>query len=303
MILIITHKEDYTVDYIVNILNERKIDYYRFNCEDIFKSKFIVSNDLLPKIHGKSNFKSVWFRRTKLPDLSVIPFHERNYLLNEFDSLLKNLFALIDAKWISEPYQIYKAENKLYQLKLAKEIGFNVPNTIVTNSHREIKDFYNQNSCQIIVKPLSQSIINNENNSLEHIFTNLIDKNHIENLSNFDITPCIFQQYVEKDFELRITVVGEKIFVAGVNSQTDEVAKIDWRKGELKFYASEIPANISSMCIELVKKLDLKFGAIDIIKDKKGNFVFLEINPNGQWVWIENETGLKISEALIEELL
>lgn len=303
MILIITHKEDYTVDYIINKLNEREIDYYRLNCEDIFHNHFVVGNDFLPKIKGKSKFKSVWFRRTKLPDLSEISFNERNYLLNEFDSILKNLFALIDTKWISEPYHIYKAENKLYQLKLAKEVGFNVPNTIVTNSHNEINDFYEQNSSQIIVKPLSQSIIHNENNSLEHIFTNLVDKAHIDNLSDFDLTPCIFQQYVDKDIELRITVVGEKIFVAGVNSQTDEVTKVDWRKGELKFYETEIPINIRTMCIELVKKLDLKFGAIDIIKDKKGNFIFLEINPNGQWVWIENETGLKISEALIDELL
>jgi len=303
MILIITHKEDYTVDYVVNELNERKIDYYRLNCEDIFKNDLVIGNDLYPKINNKAHFKSVWFRRTRLPDLSGVSFHERNYLLNEFDSLLKNLFTLIDAKWISEPYHIYKAENKLYQLKLAKKIGFNVPNTILSNSHTEINDFYNKNSSQIIVKPLSQSIIYNDNNFLEHIFTNLVDKTHIDNLINFDLTPCIFQQHIEKDIELRITVIGEKIFIAGVNSQIDEVTQIDWRKGELKFYETEIPKHIKTMCIELVKKLNLKFGAIDMIKDKNGNFIFLEINPNGQWVWIENETGLKISEALIAELL
>jgi hypothetical protein len=96
---------------------------------------------------------------------------------------------------------------------------------------------------------------------------------------------------------------GEMVFVAGINSQTNEISKIDWRRGELKFYETIIPQNIETMCIALVKKLNLRFGAIDMIKDKNGNFVFLEINPNGQWVWIENETGLKISEALIDELL
>jgi glutathione synthase/RimK-type ligase-like ATP-grasp enzyme len=131
----------------------------------------------------------------------------------------------------------------------------------------------------------------------------LVDRIHIEKLNDFDITPCIFQELVEKDIELRITVIGEKVFVAGINSQTNEISKIDWRRGELKFYETIIPQNIETMCIALVKKLNLRFGAIDMIKDKNGNFVFLEINPNGQWVWIENETGLKISEALIDELL
>ncbi|MCT4013975.1 hypothetical protein HZQ24_16685 [Elizabethkingia anophelis] len=303
MILIITHKEDYTVDYIINKLNKRGIEYYRLNCEDVFQHNFLIKNDFIPEINKKSNFKSVWFRRTKLPNLSNVSSYERHYLLNEFDSFLKNLFTTIDAKWVSDPYHIYKAENKLYQLRLARELGFQIPNTLITNSPIEIINFYNDNSGKIIVKPLSQSIISNENNNLEHIFTNLVDRIHIEKLNDFDITPCIFQELVEKDIELRITIIGEKIFVAGINSQTNEISKIDWRRGELKFYETIIPQKIETMCIALVKKLNLRFGAIDMIKDKNGNFIFLEINPNGQWVWIENETGLKISEALIEELL
>ncbi|WP_223560131.1 hypothetical protein [Chryseobacterium lathyri] len=302
-ILIITHKEDYTADYVVNILNQRGICYYRLNCEDVFKKDFTIESDLFPKIDGKRKFKSVWFRRTKLPELPNTSLYEKNYLYNEFDTLLKNLFVLIDAKWISEPYNIYKAENKLYQLKLAKKIGFQTPNTLVTNSKLDIVNFFYQNSNKLIVKPLSQSIINNENNSLEHIFTNLVNEEHIENLNNFDLTPCIFQQYIEKEVELRITVIGENIFIAGVYSQTDEMSKVDWRKGHLKFHTTTIPKNVEKMCLELVKELNIKFGAIDMIKDKNGNYIFIEINPNGQWVWIENETGLDISNALIDELL
>ena len=71
---------------------------------------------------------------------------------------------------------------------------------------------------------------------------------------------------------------------------------------KLKFQQTEIPKSIELKCIELVKRLELKFGAIDLIKDKNDNFVFLEINPNGQWAWIEMDTGLQISDAIIAEL-
>ena len=81
------------------------------------------------------------------------------------------------------------------------------------------------------------------------------------------------------------------------------MSKTDWRKGNLKFYKSSLPEDISMKCVQLVKELNLSFGAIDIIKNIKGEYFFLEINPNGQWVWIENETKLKISHELIKQLI
>ena len=98
-------------------------------------------------------------------------------------------------------------------------------------------------------------------------------------------------------------MVGQNVFSAGVNSQTRESTKTDWRKEKLEFFIEDIPVEIKEKCILLVKNLNLKFGAIDLIKDKNGNYIFLEINPNGQWAWIENETGLKISDSIINELL
>lgn len=302
MILIITHKEDYTSDFIINKLNQRKIKYKRLNCEDLLKSNFNFDNDLNFSIDGVKSFKSVWFRRTKLPDIKVSNPHEKIYLLNEYETLLKNLFSTIDAKWFSNPFNIYKAENKLYQLKIAKNIGFKIPNTLITNSKESLKEFYYSNSKKIIIKPLSQSKLNC-NGETEFIFTNDLKKEHIETLEKYELTPCIYQEKIEKNIELRITVVGEKVFSSGVNSQLFENTRTDWRKGKQEFFKEEIPKDIEEKCKLIVKKLGLQFGAIDLIKDTNGNYIFLEINPNGQWVWIENETGLKISDSIINELI
>lgn len=302
MILIITHKEDYTSDYIINKLNQRKIKYERLNCEDLIKSNFTINENLDLVFQGKKKFKSVWFRRTKLPNIDNININERAFLLNGYESLLKNLFCIIDAKWLSDPYSVYKAENKLYQLKIANKLGFITPNTLVTNSKDTLKKFYLNNSKNIILKPLSQSKIN-FGNETKHIFTNVLKEEHINNIENYDLTPCIYQENIQKEIELRITVVGEKVFSAGVNSQNFEDTKTDWRKGELKFFKENVPIEIEKKCILLLKELNLVFGAIDLIKDQNGNYIFLEINPNGQWAWIETDTNLKISDSIINELL
>jgi glutathione synthase/RimK-type ligase-like ATP-grasp enzyme len=301
-ILIVTHREDYTSDFVINKLNQRNIKYKRFNCEDIVNNNYKIDNNFKLEFDGEANFGSVWFRRTKLPNIDNQNLEERVYLLNEYESLLKNLFSTIDAKWLSNPFSIYQAENKLYQLKVATSLGFKIPNTLVTNSKEDLKKFYFGNSKAIIIKPLSQSRIYNDNET-EFIFTNILKEKHIEELDKYDLTPCIFQEEIEKSIELRVTVVGENVFTAGINSQIFEATKTDWRKEKLEFYTEEIPNEIKEKCISLVKKLNLKFGAIDLIKDKKGNYIFLEINPNGQWAWIESETGLKISDSIINELL
>jgi glutathione synthase/RimK-type ligase-like ATP-grasp enzyme len=302
MILIITHKEDYTSDFLIDKLNNKGIKYKRLNCEDIYKTSYSIDNNLNFIFDNERSFKSVWFRRTKLPPFENAKFEDRIYLQNEYETLLKNLLSVMDTKWLSEPGAIYRAENKLLQLKLARKIGFNTPKTLVTNSKIELKKFYEENNQDIIIKPLGISRIFKDD-SLSFLFTNSVKKEHIDAIENFDLTPCLFQNRIEKELELRITVVGENIFSAGVDSQSNIKTQLDWRKSQLQFFQYKIPKDISDKCIEMVKKLNLKFGAIDLIKDKNGNYIFLEINPNGQWAWIETQTQLPISDAIINELI
>jgi glutathione synthase/RimK-type ligase-like ATP-grasp enzyme len=303
MILIITHKTDFTADFIINKLNKRKIAYKRFNCEDILSHNSTIEfhKELCYSILGEVEFNSVWFRRTKLPEIEGLPINERIYILNETDSLVKNIFSIIDTKWISDPFSVYKAENKLYQLKKAQEIGFDIPPTLITNSKTELLKFFEKYNQNVIVKPISQTRIDDKD-SLGFIFTNILSKEQIENINNFDLTPCIYQKNIEKEFEVRVTVVENKTFVALIDSQNDIETKIDWRKKKLTFTEFDIPENVKDMCIRITKELNLKFGAIDLIKNIDGNYTFLEINPNGQWTWIEMQTNLQISEAIINAL-
>lgn len=100
MILIITHKEDFTADFVIDKLNKRGIKYYRFNCEDIDKENylFLNQNHFDFQLNNLNSFYSVWFRRTKLPHLELKNEAEKLYILGEYDSLLNNLFLQLNAK-------------------------------------------------------------------------------------------------------------------------------------------------------------------------------------------------------------
>lgn len=305
MILIITHKLDYTSDFVIDKLNQLNIEYYRFNCEDIDKDNYkfnIDSNTSSFSFHGFKNVDSVWFRRTKLPDLKIENNAEKLYLLNDYDTLLQNMYHLIPTqKWLSFPPNVYRAENKLLQLQLASKLGFAIPSTVVTNSKDELVKFSKSHNDSLIIKPINHGRIKYEG-EIKNIFTNKIGKKHIENIDDFTLTPSIIQPYIEKDLELRITVVNDNVFAAQVDSQNNDQTKTDWRKEKLKFQQYALPKEVEQKCVEILKLLDISFGAIDMIKTPTGEYVFLEINPNGQWAWIEIDTGLKISEGIIKFL-
>lgn len=144
--------------------------------------------------------------------------------------------------------------------------------------------------------------------------TVLLLTNHTDDSTNSVITNLkklgqrfylLAQEYVDKDFELRITIVGEKIFTCAICSQEIEQTKIDWRNNNLeniKHGPYELPPDIKAKIFALMRRWHLSYGAIDMIVTPKGEYVFLEINPGGQWLWIEEMTGMPISQALAELL-
>jgi len=305
MILVITHKSDFTADFLINKLNEREILYYRLNCEDIsINTQISLSSEsnFLPVIDGRSKFSAVWFRRTKLPEVEGIDQYVEAYYLSELKWFQKNLWNTIEARWISEPDSVYRAENKFLQLKTAQRIGFTVPATLISADVHQVHEFFDDNDGQVIIKPIYNNRFESKSTS-QLIYTTKISKTEIGNMLESLPLPSIYQKYVEKKLEIRVTVINDKVFSASVDSQQNEMTKVDWRRERLPFTPYSLPQIVQNKCVDLVKALNLSFGAIDLIETPEGEYVFLEINPNGQWAWIEMDTGLPISDSIIDFLI
>jgi len=119
------------------------------------------------------------------------------------------------------------------------------------------------------------------------------------------LAPILAQEYIEKKLELRITIVGQKMFTCAIHSQDSEQTRIDWRRYDfrnVKHLPYQLPEKIKQKLHKLMKIWNLSFGAIDMILTPEGKYVFLEINPNGQWLWIEQLTEMPISRVIAELL-
>ena len=162
-----------------------------------------------------------------------------------------------------------------------------------------------QGEFSLIAKPMKQALIE-EADAEAVIFTSSIDELSEHDRDSIGVCPIIFQRHIPKEMDIRVTVVGDKVFPVAIDSQSTEETRIDWRRGSnphLRHEIMTLPEHISECCVRLVRALELRFGAIDLVKDLNGNFWFLECNPNGQWAWIENRTGLPIAEAITEEMM
>ena len=113
------------------------------------------------------------------------------------------------------------------------------------------------------------------------------------------------QRQIEKVYDIRLTIVGQKAFAVAIDSQINAETRIDWRKGEnlLPHRKIELPHSLIRKCQKMLSVLELQYGAFDFILDKFGNHYFLEVNPNGQWAWIECQTGYDISGAIVNQLI
>lgn len=318
MILIITNKDDVTVDFIVRELQSRDIQYYRLNTEDI-PNKIHVNFDfnqktfeLVDKIKNiKINllsFSSVYYRRPLLSDFDYIEnvnLQELNYLRSEIAYVLEGIYKVLREKyWLNDVYSIREAENKIYQLQMAQEVGFKIPTSLISNESEKV---YNQkrkcnNDC--IIKPIKSGNMKDANHP-KVVFTSKLIDEQFKNDERIESFPVFIQENVHKQFDLRITVIGNNVYTAQIHSQLEKDSEVDWRKGQqiLEHSNHELPLEIVEMCIELTKKMNLNYSAIDMILDKNWNYIFLEINPNGQWAWIEKRLGFPLSKKIVDMLL
>lgn len=320
MILVITKSGDKHGAHMISTLKqmgEKVIPFVFSDFPTINKLSFLHRNGIsdnfikLPnsdRINTKE-IKSVLYRRRDDP---IAP-HDikdkriKDYIVQESQAFLDSLPQMISGLWVSKPAIIKQADSKSYQLVTATKLGFQTPETLITNSPEEAEQFVKDIGDYVTIKTLHSPGILTENQERISLFTRRLSKNKVlPFIKRVKNCPVILQPYIEKLFELRITVVGDKVFPCAISSQNSRRTLEDWRRYDLlntphKPYT--LPPDLEQKCIALVKTLELMFGCIDMIVTPDNEYVFLEINPNGQWLWIEQLTGLPIAKTLAKLLI
>ena len=310
-ILIVSTKHDLATDSVVLRLHGEGVQFYRLNTEDLPSQ---ARASYLPCEHDIGGtwrtcdgddvafglVRAVWFRRQRLPPKPkglANTFFE--YSVRECEWFLRGLLYTREAAWMSPPLSLQRAESKMYQLVAAVEAGFLVPATLVSNDPSDIRAFYAREHGDVVAKPLRLGYFD-YGHSQTCVFTSSVSQSDLDCGAALSCAPVIYQKRVQKVVDIRVTVVGEQVFAAEIDSQSEPTAALDWRQADAKLPLSRhrLPDAVCRSCIALLRSLDLSFGAIDLVLDPDGDYWFLEVNPNGQWLWIEDELDYPISEAV-----
>lgn len=247
-----------------------------------------------------------WYlRASKTQAPSFMSEIEKRFTQSEADAALRSLCSTLDCTWINRKETIELVEsNKLYQQLVAQRSGLSTPETLITNNPNQLQAFAMERK-KLLLKTIGYTYLDDAGRYA--IYSQLFDQSEISSSSKaIRSCPVFSQHYIEKCFEYRVMAIGEKVLACRIDSQASVATRIDWRHYDfenVKHVSSDLPKSIQKAIMTFMNSVGLRYGAIDMVETPEGEFIFLEINPSGQWEWISRLAGLPIPEAVAEMLM
>lgn len=311
-VLILTKKMDIESDLLGIQCLKNGIDYVKITEEDIplnFHIEFKIGKFNDSMLHlGKRKFnideiKIVLFRYF---DPKFLNYYSGSvyqmYFAQQWYQAFNCLLIALDSIWINNPQRTFESENRLNQLLSAQRLGFSIPETLITNEMEAAKKFFKRFPKSTIVKVLHHHEIFLNQKSYRFL-TNNIETSHLSKFNELTYAPVIFQKKIENDSEIRVTVINDKAFSCKISTIKEKRNFSDLHKikeKELIFSEISLDKKIEKLCIKLNRKLGLLVSSIDFVQGKNGELLFLEINPIGDWNWIEKHTNLPITKSMFD---
>lgn len=236
-------------------------------------------------------FDAVWNRRASQPTLHAdLAAEDRGPAWNDCQTFLNAARALATTECFAvNTYGSQLAANmKPVQLRAAQLAGLNVPPTLISNDFVAVEAFAARCGGTVLVKPLTPAVWKGEHSEF-HPFATRRQPSDLDRES-VAAAPAIYQPYVEKAHELRVTVMGRSLLAARLHSQESQHGQEDWRVDNgrtMRVTPENLPSELQSRIHDFMDRMGLTFGALDFIVTPEGEYVFLEVNESGQFLWVE----------------
>lgn len=318
--LVITNDHDEHADAVIEELDRRAVPVFRFHPEEFTDAASISMEICSGRIDGEirnarqrvafHDICAAWYRRSRalfapLPSLNLLYGDLENFLRVQSSATLSGLFAGLQTLWVGQPFKLRQAEVKAVQLAEAGKAGLTTPATLISNDPERATVFIEAlGDTDCAIKPLIATRVDGEEGARLPL-TTILPRGHA--LDSVALSPSIFQPYIEKAYELRCVVMGERIFTAKLDSQAHESTRTDWRAGDVEdeevgYEVFDLPERVQAGLHRLMRSFGINFASIDMIVTPEGEFVFLDLNPNGQWLWLEEELGLPLVAGMADLL-
>lgn len=302
-VLLLTCRHDLATDYIAAALADRSTPFLRLNSEDLshievcwepLDSSLVVEGGELPRTLVGQGLRGVLVRRpTSLRSGLGTP--QTILAAHHWLTFLHGLQTFRESRWMNFPASDFLAENKMVQLRAALDIGFRIPSTVVTNSARAALRHLHDRA-GFAVKGLDTVLWRKESNQY-FCFTQMLDAGELR-VSNLSDLPTIVQEQLRPKTDIRVTVVGDRVWAAAI-TDSDGAIDGDWRlRNDQAVYAEHaLPDAVSRRCVKLTRHLNLSFAAIDLALCGD-EYVYLELNPVGEWAWLAESLGWDVAHAM-----
>ncbi|WP_406226058.1 ATP-grasp ribosomal peptide maturase [Streptomyces albidoflavus] len=309
-VLVATETDDATADMVIGELNRRSVPVVRFNPADLQDGTLTVSARFgtcpgVPvagqvrtpsRTADLTRMRAVYWRRPDWPAYARLGADDARYAAAQArHGLGGTLYSLAGPRWVNHPLRNAAADHKPAQLALAQRLGLPVPATLITNDPDEARDFLHTYG-QVIHKPLRWTPYQRDGVPVTGWAAPVTAEEINEGVR---VTPHLFQARVPKVADLRVLVVGRRLFAVRIDS-----GLLDWRRdySALTYSVATLPAPVSAALLAFLDHCHLPTGSFDLALDRAGTPWFLELNPNGQWAWLEHATGLPMAATLADLL-
>jgi hypothetical protein len=306
VLLIVTNKDDFTADFMIQRLIEKGLPYFRLNSDELYDIQYELSlkrgkNTRKLILHNKfidlNEVTCVWYRRKISPPPSCrVSEAEQRFAAGELQHFVEGLVLDSSITWVNPIGATDVAEKKVLQLRVAQHLGFNIPDTLISNSSHKLDKFIEENNGKTICKPIYHGLFCTP---LEQyaVYTHNVTR---DDFDGAEIIPTLLQREVPKGNDIRLTIIGKDVYPVEIYSSNP--LPLDWRKrgNEVSFKVCSVPSEIVRLCHDLLDKLNLVYGAFDFVRTPDGEWVFLEVNPTGEWAWLEIELSLPMSDSFIK---
>jgi glutathione synthase/RimK-type ligase-like ATP-grasp enzyme len=302
-VLIVTHSADDHVPLVERELARLDTSFFRFNTETYF-AEFALAKSA-PNVqffgdsrqHAGEEFGAVLFRHIKTePAVHYDELDARRLVVSEMEAALEgSVLALQPNLWINHPFANKNTRNKVLQLRVAAGLGFEVPETVVTSEPSRIRRCFELWGGQMVAKLVGGQLVGRSIDEQFVIHTTKLTVSDIEDDASLSATPALYQRLVQKAYDVRVTVIGDRVVSCRIGSQARQESTVDWRAAGFRSLEHEV-------CRAIVKRYGLHMAGIDLVQRGDGSYVFLEINAAGQWRWIEEMTGAPIASEIAQQL-
>lgn len=318
-IFILSETFDPHADRVINMLGERGCYVLRANRDRYGIEWTVEIRDhevwFINQADGEAinSFTSAWLRRkiarplfnavTGFDTLTNDFLTNQNYLL-----ALCSLQAIPTNRIMNHVASNEFANSKANHLKIFKSVGISIPKSLITSSNESLQNFLKKNNGPLALKQVHTDVlISEDEKNMKVQMTKKILPSDFYKLFPIGPSPMYFQEYIEKKYEYRVTTVGNNIFACRIDSQkSNGETKIDWRNYDLEntpHHLVDLPNELQKKILHIHEKYNLAYTAIDLIESTNGEFYGVDINPLGQYLWIEDLVDAPISKCITNWLI